>query len=532
MTNIKNLSKIYIKQIFSNYSSIVSKKKKSSSRAGVAFLIIILAYIMFSISMQYIIQMDILKAVNMQDYILLIGLLFTNLIMFLIITYEIQGNFFKHEDFELVTSLPLKPLEIVVSKFLSILFFTYIYQSVILLPAVIIWFIYGSVTVSSVIFLILGYIFIPFFTLLICSTIAFLINYLTSKLRSSNSLNLIMLFIFFFGLMVVMYLVQTELANIFSLGEIPVVLYILMPTSILLFNALAYGSIIWFILFILSCVLCFALTMWLLASFHSKINKRLNNKKVAYKKGKLNFKQKSVMQSLLHIEIKNYFNNNIYVFNTLFGMIMLVIASVAGTILYFSNPAIIAGLTGEIIYIIVLLAYCFMCGLSITSNSSISLEGKALYVKKSLPLKTSQIFISKILLNIVVVLPFLIIGFLCILPALIALQLHLIAILSIFLVPLIMLCSLSTVSLMVNLWFPKLNYTTETEVVKQSLSVMITIFLGMVLVGVFALVYAYLLSMLNIYIYVALCTFVLLLIGITFAFLLKTKGQNIFRELN
>jgi ABC-2 type transport system permease protein len=341
-----------------------------------------------------------------------------------------------------------------------------------------------------------------------------------------------MLFIFFFGLMVVMYLVQTELANIFSLGEIPLVLYILIPTSILLFNALAYGSIIWFILFILSCVLCFALTMWLLASFHSKINKRLNNKKVAYKKGKLNFKQKSVMQSLLHIEIKNYFNNNIYVFNTLFGMIMLVIASVAGTILYFSNPTIIAGLTGEIIYIIVLLAYCFMCGLSITSNSSISLEGKALYVKKSLPLKTSQIFISKILLNIVVVLPFLIIGFLCILPALIALQLHLIAILSIFLVPLIMLCSLSTVSLMVNLWFPKLNYTTETEVVKQSLSVMITIFLGMVLVGVFALVYAYLLSMLNIYIYVALCTFVLLLIGITFAFLLKTKGQNIFRELN
>ena len=94
-----------------------------------------------------------------------------------------------------------------------------------------------------------------------------------------------------------------------------------------------------------------------------------------------------------------------------------------------------------------------------------------------------------------------------------------------------MLCSLSTISLMVNLWFPKLNYASETEVVKQSLSVLITTFLGICLIGIFALIYTELLYNFNIYFYIIICTTIIALLGIVFAILLKTKGQKIFREL-
>ena len=78
MNNIKNLSKIYIRQILSNYSNILGKGKKTSSRnfAGLAFLVIVLGFLIFSISMQYIFQMELLEAANMQDYILLIGMFF------------------------------------------------------------------------------------------------------------------------------------------------------------------------------------------------------------------------------------------------------------------------------------------------------------------------------------------------------------------------------------------------------------------------------------------------------------------------
>ena len=520
MNNIKNLSKIYIRQILSNYSNILGKGKKTSSRnfAGLAFLVIVLGFLIFSISMQYIFQMELLEAANMQDYILLIGMFFTNLILFLIITYEIQGHFFKHKDFELVSSLPITSFQVVISKFFSILFFTYIYQSVILLPAVVVWFLSGSVTVVGIIYLILGYFLIPLFALLICTFIASLINLITSKLRYANILNLVMLFIFFLALLVVIYFINTEIINVFIFqGDIPLPFYFFIPTAIFLFKAVLTGSLLWLGLFLLSSLACFAITMLILTKFHSKINKNLNNTKSIYKKKKLNFKQKSTMQSLLYLEIKNYFNKNIYVFNTLFGMLILVVASVAGTILYFNNPEIITGFENQTIYVLILIIFSVCCGLSLTSNSSISFEGKSLYIKKSLPVKTGHIFISKILLNILVVLPFSILGFLCFLPTLIALQFHILEILSIFIIPLIMLCSLSTISLMVNLWFPKLNYVSETEVVKQSLSVLITTFLGIFLVGIFTLIYKNLLYMINIYLYIIICTAIIALLGIIFA---------------
>lgn len=533
MNNIKNLSKIYIRQILSNYSNILKGKKTSSRNfAGLIFLIIILGYLVFSISMQYLSQMELLEAVNMQDYILFFGMFFANLVLFLIITYEIQGHFFKHKDFELVSSLPITSFQVVVSKFFSILFFTYIYQSVILLPAVVIWFLSGSVTVINSVYLILGYFFIPLFTLLICSSIAFLINLITSKLRYANILNLVMLFIFFLALMVVIYFINTEIVSIFIFqGDIPLPFYFFIPTAIFLFKAVLTGSFLWFGLFLLSSLVCFAITMLILSKFHSRINKNLNNAKSVYKRKKLNFKQKGIMQSLLYLEIKNYFDKNVYIFNTLFGMLILVVASVAGNIIYFNNPEILAGFESQTLYVLILMIFSTLCGLSLTSNTSISFEGKSLYIKKSLPIKISHIFISKILLNVFVILPFFTLGFCCILPIFIALQFHILEILSIFIIPLIMLCSLSTISLMVNLWFPKLNYASETEVVKQSLSVLITTFLGICLIGIFALIYTELLYNFNIYFYIIICTTIIALLGIVFAILLKTKGQKIFREL-
>lgn len=323
------------------------------------------------------------------------------------------------------------------------------------------------------------------------------------------------------------------LTNIFiNSGDIPLLIYFFVPTSILLFNAVVTGSIIWFLLFIVASIVALSLTVLLLSLFFKIINQGLNNnKKTAYKQRKIRYRQKGALGSLLHLEVKNYFNTTIYVFNTMFGLILLVIASIAGLIMYFTNPQLIAMFTSDMIFIMLILFFCFSCGLSLTTNSSISLEGRNLYIKKSLPLKYSQIFLSKILLNLVIVLPFLILSYLLILPVLIDLQFSILAMVSIFLVPLIFVVVLSIMALMINLWFPKLQYTTETEVVKQSLSVLITVFLGMIFMGLFAVVYMYLVPFLDICLYITLCAVFMIFVGILFIYLLKTKGQAIFKEL-
>lgn len=536
MTNIKNLIKIYIKQMISNYLSLGSKKKASSGSkkiAGIMIFVLIFAYLMFAVGLLYIIQLEQLQAAGMQDYIILISFILSSLIIFLIVTYEISGHFFRTKDFEIVASMPITSLQIVVSKFFSTLIFAYLYQSVVFLPAFAIGISYGLFTVTGIIFLVLGFLFLPFFSLLICSFLAYLLNFITSKIKQYTYLNLIISFALLLGLTVAIYFVNMGLTSIFiNSGNIPLFVYFFVPTSILFFNAIVTGSIIWFLLFIVASIISFVLTMLLLSFFFKKINQNLNNnKKTASKKGKIKYRQRGVLGSLFHLEIKNYFNSSIYVLNTMFGMVLLLIASIVALVMYFSNPQLISMFSKEFIFVLLILFFCFSCGLSLTTNSSISMEGRNLYIKKSLPLKYSQVFISKILVNLVIVLPFLILSYLMILPILIDVQVSIFAMISILVVPLVLVSVLSTMSLMINLWFPKLQFTTETEVVKQSLSVLITSFLGMALVGLFVVVYMFLVPFLDLYLYVAICTLFMILIGFLFVYLLRTKGQAIFKEL-
>ncbi|MDD4686413.1 MAG: hypothetical protein PHI76_03985, partial [Clostridia bacterium] len=117
MTNIKNLIKIYIKQMISNYLSLGSKKKASSGSkkiAGIMIFVLIFAYLMFAVGLLYIIQLEQLQAAGMQDYIILISFILSSLIIFLIVTYEISGHFFRTKDFEIVASMPITSLQIVV----------------------------------------------------------------------------------------------------------------------------------------------------------------------------------------------------------------------------------------------------------------------------------------------------------------------------------------------------------------------------------------------------------------------------------
>jgi ABC-2 type transport system permease protein len=122
-----------------------------------------------------------------------------------------------------------------------------------------------------------------------------------------------------------------------------------------------------------------------------------------------------------------------------------------------------------------------------TTSSSISLEGKSLWIMKTLPVTTSQVFWSKMMINILLI----------IIPS--SISLILLGIVFGF-QWLYYICGLvfiaaaafgiSMFGLLMNLAFPKLAYENEQEVIKQSmpafLGVMIPMFVGiLMLMGFF-----------------------------------------------
>lgn len=128
----------------------------------------------------------------------------------------------------------------------------------------------------------------------------------------------------------------------------------------------------------------------------------------------------------------------------------------------------------------------FFGQMTCTTSSSISLEGKSLWIMKSLPITIKQIFWSKILLNVVVIM----------IPSSISLLMlgltfgfnplyYLTGLLFIIASAL----GVSMFGLLMNLFFPKLEYENEQEVIKQSLAaflgVMIPMFAGLGMMGFF-----------------------------------------------
>ena len=109
------------------------------------------------------------------------------------------------------------------------------------------------------------------------------------------------------------------------------------------------------------------------------------------------------------------------------------------------------------------------------SSSSISLEGKTINITKSLPIKEKLILKSKILTCYIIELPFIIfsdiIFFIKFKPSLFYIVL-------ITLIGLFTILLSACIGLIINLKYPKMNATNDTEVVKKCMSSMISFFIG------------------------------------------------------
>jgi ABC-2 type transport system permease protein len=174
------------------------------------------------------------------------------------------------------------------------------------------------------------------------------------------------------------------------------------------------------------------------------------------------------------------------------------------------------------VQITMIITFCIL--MSCTTNSSISLEGKSLWILKSLPIDEIDIFKSKLLLNILLVLPISLLSFF-----IISIKLKFDIIYTITMIGLIIACTLFTslYGLFINLIYPKTDYISETEVVKRSASTMISIFSSIGYLGLYAVAYYFLKLEFNILL--ILGTIITLIIDLVLWKFIKTKGVKLFR---
>lgn len=195
------------------------------------------------------------------------------------------------------------------------------------------------------------------------------------------------------------------------------------------------------------------------AVYHAKITQRTGLRK-----------------ALLRRELFHLASSPAYLLNCALGSVMLV---VVGGVMLVKSEKIYAQASELLPADLLPLLVCAMVCVGLATNSlaapSVSLEGKSLWLIQSLPVTAWQALRAKLDLHLLLTaVP----AMFCALCGSLAFRLNLGEMLLVFIVVLLFSCFTALFDLMAGLLWPKLHWTSETAVVKQSLFSVVAIFGG------------------------------------------------------
>lgn len=462
-----------INSLTKNIDSSKEKKKLTIT----TLTLILIAIVIWFMSTSYSIALaTVLKPMGYLDLILIIAVLVSSILSFITSIYKAQGTLFSSKDYDLLMSLPIKNSTILTSKILSLMSINYIETALIIIPASIVYFIYnGNLSWSFFGVLLIGLIFVPMIPIIASAIIAVIITFISSRFKHKNTLTIVVGMIATLLIIVVLINMQNYINKFIANSEFIVngLSNIYLP-ALYLKNALVNFDLVSLAKLIAVSITPFIIFIFVFSKIFKVINGKLSEsyKRANYKIKKL--ETSSITKSLVNQEIKRYFATPIYVMNTAIGMVLLVAGSIATLFIsketlaeLFKYPEIV-----NIIPIAILVVLIFTIGLSCTTNSSISLEGNRLWILKVLPIEPKEIFKGKIITNLIITIPAVIIANIIFY---IGLKYNFKYLMLNLLISIVFCVLSSVIGLIVNLYFPKMEWTNPTTVVKQSASVMITI---------------------------------------------------------
>ena len=430
-------------------------------------------------------------------YFALAGL-FAFAICFIGSVFMVQSYIFAARDNELLLAMPIKPSAILAGRLSALLVTEYIFQAVIMVPVFCILLINSYISfvpALGIVFFFLAAALLPLIALALGCFVGWLVALITSRLRNKNVMTLVLSLGF---LAAYFWLYNKLMDNLNVLVEngaeiAEAVRRTLFPVYHL-GVAVANGSALSFVIFALCAIVPFIVMCALL----SRSFVRLAAGGRAAKKAK--YKEKALRVSgsrmaLLKRELRYYWSQPMYILNSSFGMILMVVFAVVMIVrpvlflgLFDQDSGGLAGIIDPgVMGAIVLSALAL---LNAVSAPTISLEGKNLWISKSLPVNASDILLSKAGLHLAVCgIPAIFAGLVCIvvLPISGFLQAALTLVL-----PISVTLMFSLLGVALNLSFPRFDWINPIQPVKQGISSMLTMFGGMALLSVLVILYIFL----------------------------------------
>ncbi len=456
------------------HSHSKKEKRRNAALGGAAILIVGLMIIYSTIISMSLADMG---TVNILPTI---SVLICSLITLVLTFLKSFGVLIGLRDYDMVTSLPVKNSEVVLSR-LTMVYLTNLLISIIVeLPSVVIFWINADAGISGNIMFLLSLLFLPVIPMIISLGLGVLISVISFQSKHKNIFSLVLS-----TLMILLIVVASIRAQNMNTDEILNVGILfsgmankLYPPAALISKAVEQQKWSYFLAFVGMSVLIGAIFVAVAAHYYQEMNTAaFSHSAIKYEEKGL--KVSSPFKAMYKREFNRYFSCTIYALNSTIGMVLLLVVSLL--LLFISPEALeqqigIVGLSQMLRRVLPLVIAVFITMTS-TASASLSLEGKNRWLMCSVPVRAIDIFNSKIAVNLTVICPFALAS-----VVLLGLKMgvSLIQAVLLFIVPAVYACFISVLGMYMNVKFPKYDWTSEYYAVKGgAISVLATMGVGM-----------------------------------------------------
>ena len=326
----------------------------------------------------------------------------------------LQGHsvLFAVKDYDMLLSLPVSKASVVGSRMLCAYLVNLLFCVGVMLPVSVIFFIFDGFSAANLAVILAATLCAPLLPVVVATALSTLITAATAGFRFKNLLQSIV------GILFIVLIMIGSFSFSFSMNTDPaagvtviadvLTKYIYPPA--LLVNMTVTGEALWGIFaFIGISLAAGGAFVAAVSPFYTKINSALFNHgaRVGYKKGDV--KRASAFAALCKREWKRLFSSSAYLLNGVSGTVLLILAGIA--LLFVDVRTVIDALLAEaateapevaevlqrcLPYMAAGLAVLFI-GMSCPSASALSMEGKSRGILFSMPVSARTIFFAKAL---------------------------------------------------------------------------------------------------------------------------------------
>ena len=531
---VKTLLKKQFAEIFRSYF-YDTKKNKARSKAGTIAYIALFVLIMAGFlggtfgAMAFSLCSPLVAAGAGWLYFAIMGVIAILLGIFGSV-FSTYSGLYLAKDNDLLLSMPIPTDKIMFARLLGVYLMGLMYAAVVIVPAVVVYLLTVPFSAAALIGCIVFILLLSVFVLTLSCLLGWVVAKLSVKLKNKSMvtvlISLVFIGLYYFGYFKAMDLIRDLIANVAVYG----------PTirekayGVYLFGSVGLGDPIAIAVCTAAVAAFFGLMWYLLGrSFLAVATATGAGEKVKYTAHRE--KQHSAASALLKKEFGRLISSANYMLNCALSTLLIpalgVLMLVRGSVVVDVLRQTFGGADGAVT-VLFAAALCMSATMNDMTASSVSLEGRSIWIPQSLPVDPWQVLRAKLRVQLILTMPALLFCSVC---GLVLLRPPVAEALALVVLPQVFALFFALLGLTLNLKRPSLQWTNELAPIKQSMPVGIALLGGMGLVTVFAVLYLLLAPSVGASAYLWGFTALMAIPSLALWLWLRRRGGKVFMEL-